>query len=131
MDAVYINTRIGLEIRKHLYTYQCIHVQMYRHITCTFVVPHADHMTNETIGYKMLVTCCTHFHFTLYCITFCYTDILTLTPHLPFSPFFPQQVFVLELANVAIRKCPPPPSYVSKVSLWNMINLHQSTTHSN
>ena len=32
MDAVYINTRIGLEIRKHLYTYQCIHVQMY---SCT------------------------------------------------------------------------------------------------
>ena len=57
-----------------------------------------------------------------------YTDILTLNPPPPLLHFFPQQVFVLELA---IRNCPPPPSYVSKVSLWNMKNLHQSTTHSN
>ena len=135
MDAVYINTRIGPEVRKHLSMHQCTDVQLYMHITCIFVVPHADHMSNEAIGYKMLVTCCTHFYFTLYSITFCYTDIniLILNAPPPPPPFLdPQQVFVLELANIAIRKCSPPPSYVSKVSLWNnMKNQNQITTHSN
>ena len=88
MDAVYINTRIGPEVRKHLSMHQCTDVQMYR-CTGIFVVPHADHMSNEAIGYKMLVTCCTHFYFTLYSITFCYTDInvLILNAPPPSSPF--------------------------------------------